>query len=223
MNSLIPVEQKEVIFYDDEITAVRLGDGRVFVPARPLCDALGVDWSAQSRRIGRDAVLSASSMSVAVAATDIDSESKRPRTSHMLCLPIELIETWLGSIKPSRLKPYARQKLSSMQSHIEYKQRNAHVYVLCAKERGSHNTYFKIGRTSQNAQEYIKRTPTTWCPLPIETTILIKCSELSSHIIESELHGLFADKRANGEWFNLSPDDIEFIKREYQHEEARSD
>jgi hypothetical protein len=57
-NSLIPVEQKEVIFYDDEIIAVQVEDGTVYVPLRPICDLLGIQWSAQRRRINRDEILS---------------------------------------------------------------------------------------------------------------------------------------------------------------------
>jgi hypothetical protein len=48
-NSLIPVEQKEVIFYDDEVIAVQIEDGTVYVPLRPICDLLGIQWSAQRR------------------------------------------------------------------------------------------------------------------------------------------------------------------------------
>jgi len=56
---LIPIQQKTALFYDDAITAVvvQSGDERVvYVPLRPICDYL--DWSAQTRRINRDAVLS---------------------------------------------------------------------------------------------------------------------------------------------------------------------
>ncbi|WP_420632352.1 phage antirepressor N-terminal domain-containing protein [Candidatus Leptofilum sp.] len=65
-------EQKTVIFYDDEITAVRLSDGRVFIPVRPICETLGLDWSAQYRRINGDLVLADVAMSVVVTATDIE-------------------------------------------------------------------------------------------------------------------------------------------------------
>jgi len=43
--ALIPLEQKTVVFYDDEITAVLVemeGQRQIFVPIRPICDFLGV-------------------------------------------------------------------------------------------------------------------------------------------------------------------------------------
>ncbi len=71
-SALVPIEQKRVVFYDDEITAVLVEvDGRriVYVPVRPICDFLGVQWAAQSKRIKRDAVLSQVLTSVSVMDT----------------------------------------------------------------------------------------------------------------------------------------------------------
>lgn len=42
-NDLQVVEQKTVLFYEDEITAVRVADGTISVPIRPICDHLGVN------------------------------------------------------------------------------------------------------------------------------------------------------------------------------------
>ena len=44
-SALVPLEQKAVIFYDDEVTAVLADeDGRqqIYVPVRPLCEYLGL-------------------------------------------------------------------------------------------------------------------------------------------------------------------------------------
>lgn len=64
--TLVPVEQKIVEFYEDQVTAVRLDNGAVFVPVRPICDNLGVTWSPQLRLINRDPVLSEEATSVTV-------------------------------------------------------------------------------------------------------------------------------------------------------------
>lgn len=104
MSELIPAEQKTVLFYDDEITAVRLEDGRVFVPVRPLCDRLGVDWSAQRRRINRDAVLSEESKGVAVTATPGGQQE-------MMCLPLDYISGWLFGINADRVNSDVRDRL----------------------------------------------------------------------------------------------------------------
>jgi hypothetical protein len=85
--ALIPTEQKQVLFYDDEVTAVRMQDGSVYMPVRPLCDYLGVAWNAQYERIMRDTVLSDVQMSVRVTRMDIEPNSRQPKSSDMICLP----------------------------------------------------------------------------------------------------------------------------------------
>jgi hypothetical protein len=55
--SLAVIEQKTVEFYEDQVIAVRLTSGEVFVPLRPIVEGLGLDWAAQTRRINRDPVL----------------------------------------------------------------------------------------------------------------------------------------------------------------------
>ena len=92
--ALTPVEQKKVVFYDDEITAVlvQIGDEeKVYVPIKPVCDFLGVSWSGQRRRINRDAVLSEEIRSVNVTFT----EPTRTRQISMICLPLDYISGFL--------------------------------------------------------------------------------------------------------------------------------
>lgn len=56
--SLLQVmEQKTVVFYADELVAVRAADGHIYVSLRHLCQALGIDPQAQTRRIQRQKVL----------------------------------------------------------------------------------------------------------------------------------------------------------------------
>lgn len=110
--SLIPTDQKQVLFYDDEITAVRLNDGRVFVPVKPICERLGVQWAAQSKRIRRDPVLAEEIMSVSVTDTDIRiSGSRRPHTSDMLCLPLDFISGFLFGINATRVNEELRERV----------------------------------------------------------------------------------------------------------------
>ncbi len=67
--ALAPIVQKEVIYYKDVITAVPVAieQEQIYVPVRPICDYLGLDWSAQYRRINRDPVLSDVMQGVAMA------------------------------------------------------------------------------------------------------------------------------------------------------------
>ena len=105
--ALVPVEQKTVLFYDDEITAVRLADGRVLVPVKPICDALGVAWSGQRQRINRDPVLS----QVARGARVTRSPGAGGGTQEMLCLPLEFLNGWIFGISASRVNNEIRDRL----------------------------------------------------------------------------------------------------------------
>lgn len=106
-NALIPVEQKQVIFYEDEITAVLVQGGddiQVFVPLRPICEYLGVDWPSQYQRIRRDDVLSDETRSVVVTTMD-----RGPRD--MVCLPLDFLPGWLFTINARRVKSDLKPKI----------------------------------------------------------------------------------------------------------------
>ena len=81
-SALVPVEQKTILFYEDEITAVRTGDGRVFVPIRPIVERLGLSWSGQRERINRDRVLSEEVATVRVTRTEGDRQIAREPVSY---------------------------------------------------------------------------------------------------------------------------------------------
>ena len=109
--SLTVVEQKTVEFYGDELVAVRAQSGGIYVPVRPICELLDVDFDGQRRRINRDPVLSEAVMSVVVTTTDIDPSSRRPRSSEMLALPLDYISGFLFGISATRVKEEIRERL----------------------------------------------------------------------------------------------------------------
>jgi hypothetical protein len=120
--ALVPMAEKQVDFYGDELTAALVDvDGRqeVLIPLRPICDFLGIDWSGQRQRILRDRVLSAVLtevvMSVGVTPTDIGASSRRPRSSVMLCLPLEYLNGWLFGINAARVRPELQQRVERYQ------------------------------------------------------------------------------------------------------------
>jgi hypothetical protein len=108
--ALTPLEQKTVLFYEDEIVAVSVdmsGRQQIFVPVRPICDFLGVAWSPQLRRIERDAVLQRKIERVTVTVTD----SYRTTSREMICLPLDYLNGWLFGINADRVKPTVRERL----------------------------------------------------------------------------------------------------------------
>ncbi len=102
-SALLPVEQKSVSFYNDEIIAIRASDGAVYVPIRPICENLGVTLAGQRERIHRDPVLSEMVTSVSVTLTQ--------QAREMLCLPLNYIPGWLFGISADRVKPELRDKI----------------------------------------------------------------------------------------------------------------
>lgn len=113
-HALTPIEQRTVVFYEDEITAVLVEVNNqevVYIPIRPICNFLGVSWQGQNRRINDDVVLADVSMSINITLTDIDESSRRPKTSQMVCLPLSYINGFLFGINPKRVKEEVREKL----------------------------------------------------------------------------------------------------------------
>lgn len=101
---LTVVEQREVIFYGDELTAFRVEDGSVYVPIRPICERLGVDWSSQRQRIHRDPVLAR----YFVVVTTTKSGRGNP---NMAALRLDYLNGWLFGINASRVNPDIRDRL----------------------------------------------------------------------------------------------------------------
>jgi len=128
--ALVPVEQKQVDFYEDTITAVlvdRAGKMEVFVPIRPICELLGVDWASQSRRINRDPVLSKKLTGVVVKTTpDPVTGGGGPQTAS--CLPLDYLNGWLFGISASRVKTEVRERL------IKYQERCYEVLAEAFRE-----------------------------------------------------------------------------------------
>lgn len=68
--------------------------------------------------------------------------------------------------------------------------------------------YYKIGR-SKNPYDRLT-TFEVKLPFEVEYEHLIETTDM--YQLEKELHRHFADKRVNGEWFELTPEDVAYIK-----------
>ena len=95
--ALTPIEQRTVIFYEDQITAVLVeADSRqqIYVPLKPLCDYLGVNWDGQRQRLHRDPVLTeAAQGTVITTAPSPDGRGGGPQ--EMLSLPLDYLNGWV--------------------------------------------------------------------------------------------------------------------------------
>lgn len=109
--ALVPVEEKQVTFYEDDLTAVRTDDGTIYVPIRPICGLLGVAWDPQRRRIGRDPVLSEASKGVTVTVTPSSEDGRGGGPQVMTCLPLKYLPGFLFGLNASRVKKELRGKI----------------------------------------------------------------------------------------------------------------
>lgn len=83
------------------------------------------------------------------------------------------------------------------------RKRAGYVYLL-----KSASGYYKIGYTDNptNRMAVFK----TKLPFEVEFEALIQTEDMNE--LEDELHTLYKDKHVNGEWFALTPEDVEYIK-----------
>ena len=75
-----------------------------FVPLKPLCEAIGVDFEGQRQRVERDVILSLATFKVKATGRD----GKR---YEMISLPIKYIFGWLFTIDTDRVKEEARESV----------------------------------------------------------------------------------------------------------------
>ena len=107
--ALVPIQQRQVIFYEDEITAVLIEAAErqeIYVPIRQISDYLGLAFAAQRTRINRDPVLSD-----AVRIINISTESEKGGNPNVLCIPLKYMPGWLFGISVTRVKPELQDKI----------------------------------------------------------------------------------------------------------------
>lgn len=105
--ALIPVQQREVDFYGDQIIAVEIEEGgqsQVYIPLRPIVEYLGLNWSGQFQRVKGDEVLADVIRSVWVTQTEAGGRM-------VLCLPLDYLSGWLFGIEARRVKPELKEKI----------------------------------------------------------------------------------------------------------------
>ncbi len=104
---LQPIEQKQVLLYDDELTAVRAADGDVYVSIPQMCSSLGLDTQAQRRRMERHEIIG-EGIGVANLATPGGQQDT-------YVLRVDLIPLWLSGVRVSALRGEVRPKLARFQ------------------------------------------------------------------------------------------------------------
>jgi hypothetical protein len=107
--ALASIDQRVIDFYGDELLGVLIeqaGERRIYVPIRPICRYLGLDWSGQRQRIMRDEVLADETRLVVVTPTN--PQGGDPET---LALPLDLLPGWLFGVSSARVKPELKARI----------------------------------------------------------------------------------------------------------------
>ncbi len=108
--SLIPLEERTVDFYGDALVAVLVRvheQPEIYVPLRPICDYLGLNWSGQLQRLRRDEVLREALQFVCITHTN-----PAGGDPNVVCLPLEYLPGWLFGISTSRVRPELQAKIT---------------------------------------------------------------------------------------------------------------
>ncbi len=106
--SVAVVEHRDVDFYGDLLTAVRSDDGQIYVAVSQMCQSLGIDTQAQTRRIQRQEILADGLKGVAKLATPGGVQSG-------YVLRVDLVPLWLSGIRTSAVGEDVRPKLERFQ------------------------------------------------------------------------------------------------------------
>jgi len=82
----------------NNVSIVVIENGDKLIPVKPICEALGVDYSSQLQKLKSDEILS----SVVVLSPTTGADEK---TYEMVCIPYKFVFGWLFTINPKNVNP----------------------------------------------------------------------------------------------------------------------
>jgi hypothetical protein len=106
MDDLRPLDQFPFEFYGETFSAILANDRKLYLPLNDLCQALGVQANGQIRRIRENEALADSLVSLLITRAYGD---ESVQTREMLCLHLERLPFWLGTMQANRVKDEAKR------------------------------------------------------------------------------------------------------------------
>lgn len=97
-----------VNFHGHALTVITDQDGARLVAMKPICEAIGLGWQSQHKRIQRHPVLAATVAMMTMVAED-------GKDRELTCLPLDMLNGWLFGVDASRVKPEIRETLVQYQ------------------------------------------------------------------------------------------------------------
>lgn len=88
-----------------EIFAVSHESGDLFVPIKPICDAIGIDVDAQRNKLTADEFFNSTTAIITAVAAD-------EKARDMYCIRLRDVYGWLATINPGKVAPEARESVT---------------------------------------------------------------------------------------------------------------
>ena len=112
--TLVPIDQRTVEFYDDELLAIRANDGHVYVSLRHLCEALGLARQGQVRRIRDDKILSEGYQGGNILLPP-SADGRGGGVQRVGMLRVDMVPLWLTGVRVKAVKEHIQSKLERYQ------------------------------------------------------------------------------------------------------------
>ena len=97
--------KEERIAVVNNVTILATGEAEMLIPIKPICEALGIDYSGQIKKVKEDDFL----RSTVVLSTTDGADGK---DREMVCLPYEYVFGCLFTTNPKNLKPEAQEAVA---------------------------------------------------------------------------------------------------------------
>ena len=94
--------------FNGEIVVAAVIDGKPYVPMKPICNNLGLEWEPQRKRIQRTEVMAKGVVMMTMPSNGGEQE--------MICLPLSMLNGWLFGVDVNRVKEGLRDKLIKYQT-----------------------------------------------------------------------------------------------------------
>jgi hypothetical protein len=177
-SSLAVVSQKQVLFMEDELTAVLVEEGSqnvYYVPIRPICSSLSISPAGQRQRVQRDGVLSEVAVNLTIALPGDQARS-------MLCLPLDFVSGFLFGISAKRVNAEIRDKLLTYQ-------RRCYQVLNEALQEGRLTADVDLEGLLNQDSEAVQAYKMALAVVKLARNQLLLESRMTSHEKELEAHG----------------------------------
>jgi hypothetical protein len=164
---------KELIvpFHDENIQIIISDDGNEYVPLKPLCVRIGLDWNRQRRR------LKAASKRWGTVYLDTPSAGGEQEST---CIPRVRVGGWLYSITPNLVKEEVRDTLIRYQQELDL--------VIDAYLTGSHTKETALlRRQNQSLKAYCLAFNPLWGKIAALQKAGVWCQFMRHHVKKSAL------------------------------------